>query len=213
MFTVPVVHQIQRYKEVAVTVAAEKPRVTGGIEVRYWRGVDRMAIRRLVGHGTQFHDTMQIVTNDLFVLVYIKVREGCVTSADPFSFALRHHLHGRVRLPSRRFAQAQGCRGRRYRQKVCLSYWSPLPQMSQIFRKKKSKSKSKLDDAKERDRERVKELLLSEDVGSAPGSASGSNRASPSLSNGNDGKTDAERRFEEAQRRRVSFRLVFHLIC
>lgn len=81
--------------------------------------------------------------------------------------------------------------------------------MSQIIRKKKSKSKSKLDDVKERDRERVKEFLLSEDIDSTPGSASGSNRASPSLSNGNERKTDAERRFEEAQRRRVSFRLMF----
>ncbi|KAF8140599.1 DUF1754-domain-containing protein [Boletus edulis] len=69
---------------------------------------------------------------------------------------------------------------------------------------KKSKSKAKPDDVKELDRERVKELLLREDNGSAPGSASGSNRASPSLSNGNDRKTEAERRFEEAQRRRVT---------
>ncbi|KAF8560031.1 DUF1754-domain-containing protein [Imleria badia] len=72
-----------------------------------------------------------------------------------------------------------------------------------VKKKKKSKSKSKLDDVKERDPERVKELLSSEDVGSAPGSASGSNRGSPSLSNGNERKTDAERRFEEAQRRRL----------
>jgi protein FAM32A len=79
--------------------------------------------------------------------------------------------------------------------------------MSQIIRKKKSKSKSRPDDVKE-DRERVKELLSSEDVGSTPASASGSNRASPSLSNGNERKTDAERRFEEAQRRRVSLRLI-----
>lgn len=80
--------------------------------------------------------------------------------------------------------------------------------MSQIIRKKKSKSKSKPDDVKERDRERVKELLSGEDVGSTPASASGSNRASPSLSNGNERKTDAERRFEEAQRRRVSLTLI-----
>ncbi|KAG8219507.1 DUF1754-domain-containing protein [Butyriboletus roseoflavus] len=72
-----------------------------------------------------------------------------------------------------------------------------------VKKKKKSKSKSKLDDVKERDRERVKELMLSEDIGSTPGSASGSNRASPSPSNGNERKTDAERRFEEAQRRRL----------
>ncbi|KAF8415105.1 hypothetical protein L210DRAFT_3588005 [Boletus edulis BED1] len=72
-----------------------------------------------------------------------------------------------------------------------------------VKKKKKSKSKAKPDDVKELDRERVKELLLREDNGSAPGSASGSNRASPSLSNGNDRKTEAERRFEEAQRRRL----------
>ncbi|KAG6380874.1 DUF1754-domain-containing protein [Boletus reticuloceps] len=72
-----------------------------------------------------------------------------------------------------------------------------------VKKKKKSKSKAKPDDVKEQDRERVKELLLREDNGSAPGSASGSNRASPSLSNGNDRKTEAERRFEEAQRRRL----------
>ena len=84
--------------------------------------------------------------------------------------------------------------------------------ISQILRKKKSKPKSKLDDVKERDCERVRELLLSEDIGSTPGSASGSNRASPSPPNGNEKKTDAERRFEEAQRRRVSFSPVFLLI-
>ncbi|KAI9570251.1 DUF1754-domain-containing protein [Boletus coccyginus] len=72
-----------------------------------------------------------------------------------------------------------------------------------VKKKKKSKSKPKLDDVKERDRERAKELLSTEDIGSTPGSASGSNRASPSLSNGNERKTDAERRFEEAQRRRL----------
>lgn len=83
--------------------------------------------------------------------------------------------------------------------------------MAQILRKKKSRSKSKLDDAKERGREQVKELLLSEDIGSVPGSASGSNRASPSPPNGNERKTDAERRFEEVQRRRVSFGVVFYL--
>lgn len=44
MYTVPVDHKIQKYKEVTAMVAATKPRVTGGIEVRYWSGVDRMAI-------------------------------------------------------------------------------------------------------------------------------------------------------------------------
>ncbi|KAF9225450.1 DUF1754-domain-containing protein [Gyrodon lividus] len=72
-----------------------------------------------------------------------------------------------------------------------------------VKKKKKSKLKSKVDDGKGRERERVKELLLSEDVDSTPGSTSGSNRASPSLSSSNDRKTDAERRFEEVQRRRL----------
>ncbi|KIK96395.1 hypothetical protein PAXRUDRAFT_826019 [Paxillus rubicundulus Ve08.2h10] len=72
-----------------------------------------------------------------------------------------------------------------------------------VKKKKKSKSKSKVDDGKDRERERVKDMLLSEDVDSTPDSTSGSNRASPSLSGGHDRKTDAERRFEEVQRRRL----------
>jgi protein FAM32A len=51
----------------------------------------------------------------------------------------------------------------------------------------------------------VKELLFKEEVELASGSASGSN--SPALPGSDDRKTDAERRFEEAQRRRVSFAL------
>ncbi|KIJ66280.1 hypothetical protein HYDPIDRAFT_109273 [Hydnomerulius pinastri MD-312] len=78
-----------------------------------------------------------------------------------------------------------------------------------VKKKKKSKLKSKVDNGKERERERerVKELMFSEDVDPTPGSASGSNRGSPSLSGSNDRKTDAERRFEEVQRRRLADRV------
>ncbi|KAH7930424.1 DUF1754-domain-containing protein [Leucogyrophana mollusca] len=77
--------------------------------------------------------------------------------------------------------------------------------------KKKKKSKSKTSTSKSKvdsDRDRVKELLFAEDVdidGHSP-SASGSGRNSPAASgsNGNDRKTDAERRFEEVQRRRLA---------
>ena len=86
MYTVPVVHQIQRYRDVAAMVAATNPRVTGGIEVRYWSGVDRMAIPRLMGlHPLQL--PLPVVRpNDLFVRLCTKALKGCVTSADPLSF-------------------------------------------------------------------------------------------------------------------------------
>lgn len=91
--------------------------------------------------------------------------------------------------------------------KRCVSFVLIIQCTSQISRKKKSKSKSnpQSDSAKDRERERVKELLFKEDAELAIGSASGSNRDSPAIpGNNNDRKTDAERRFEEAQRRRVS---------
>ncbi|OJA19544.1 carbomoyl phosphate synthetase large subunit [Rhizopogon vesiculosus] len=75
-----------------------------------------------------------------------------------------------------------------------------------VKRKKKSKSKSnpQSDSGKDRERERVKELLFKEEAELVNGSPSGSNRDSPALSGNNDRKTDAERRFEEAQRRRLA---------
>ncbi|KAJ8597626.1 putative C31G5.21 protein [Rhizopogon salebrosus TDB-379] len=75
-----------------------------------------------------------------------------------------------------------------------------------VKRKKKSKSKSnpQSDSAKDRERERVKELLFKEEAELANGSPSGSNRDSPALPGNSDRKTDAERRFEEAQRRRLA---------
>lgn len=187
----------------AATVAATKPRVTGGVEVRYWSGVDRMAIPKGSWKSLGTSPPLQTHFQTASLSVFVQKRSRVVLRQLTL-FPSCHHLHGRLQLSSRGFAQAQGrCCGRGHRQKVCLSSWSLLT-MSQITRKKKSKSKPKLDDVKEWDRERAKELLSTEDIGSAPGSASGSNRASPSLSNGNERKTDAERRFEEAQRRRVS---------
>ena len=70
------------------------------------------------------------------------------------------------------------------------------------IRKRKSKSKSNPDKEKEREREHVKELLLKEDDRKI-GSPSGSGRNSPAVGGSNSKKTEAERRFEETQKRRV----------
>jgi protein FAM32A len=70
-----------------------------------------------------------------------------------------------------------------------------------LYVRKKKKAKSKADDEKNRERDRVKELLLKEDD---TGSPSGSSRNSPAVGGSDDKKTDAERRFEEVQKRRVS---------
>jgi protein FAM32A len=72
------------------------------------------------------------------------------------------------------------------------------------YARKKKKAKSKADDEKNRERDRVKELLLKEDDTVKTGSPSGSSRNSPAVGGSNDKKTDAERRFEEVQKRRVS---------
>ena len=82
-----------------------------------------------------------------------------------------------------------------------------------ICRKKKSdKSKSKTEKVLEHDRAR--EAVLKEDTeGATSSSGSGSHRGSPSIVGGN--KTEAERRFEEIQRRRVrntTFSTVSHLL-
>ncbi|EIW87038.1 DUF1754-domain-containing protein [Coniophora puteana RWD-64-598 SS2] len=76
-----------------------------------------------------------------------------------------------------------------------------------VKKKKKSKSKSTSDDAKRREREKVKELLLKDEEGSPRDSPSGSGRNSPAVGGSNDRKTDAEKRFEEAQRRRLAERV------
>ncbi|KAG2156645.1 DUF1754-domain-containing protein [Suillus bovinus] len=68
-------------------------------------------------------------------------------------------------------------------------------------KKSKPKSSSQSDSAKDRERERLKELLFKEEAELASDSASGSN--SSALPGSDTRKTDAERRFEEAQRRRL----------
>ncbi|KAF9015628.1 hypothetical protein BDQ17DRAFT_1269593 [Cyathus striatus] len=75
-----------------------------------------------------------------------------------------------------------------------------------IVKKKKKKSKSKQEPSeKEKEHERVKELLFKEDSGS--NSPSGSGRNSPSIVGSSSRKTEAERRFEEVQKRRLAQRV------
>jgi protein FAM32A len=81
------------------------------------------------------------------------------------------------------------------KKKYVLQY--PILPHSQRTSRKKSKSKTDKGGQRERERERVRQLLEN-----AGGSPSGSSRNSPAI--GGDRKTDAERRFEEAQRRRAS---------
>ncbi|KZT30829.1 DUF1754-domain-containing protein [Neolentinus lepideus HHB14362 ss-1] len=68
-------------------------------------------------------------------------------------------------------------------------------------KKKSSKSQSKLD--KERDLERLREARLKDEAVKSS-SPSGSNRNSPAVGGSNDKKTEAERRFEETQKRRMA---------
>ena len=79
-----------------------------------------------------------------------------------------------------------------------------------MFARKKSKSKSKPDNEKERERHRMKELLFKEDDAVKTGSPSGSGRNTPDVGGSNDKKTDAERRFEEVQKQRVSRFMILH---
>ncbi|KAJ7207384.1 hypothetical protein B0H12DRAFT_1330241 [Mycena haematopus] len=73
-----------------------------------------------------------------------------------------------------------------------------------IVKKKKKKSKHKQETL---ERERVKELRLREEAAASKSSTPGSGRNSPAPSGSSDRKTDAERRFEEAQRRRLAERV------
>ncbi|EGO31050.1 hypothetical protein SERLADRAFT_376595 [Serpula lacrymans var. lacrymans S7.9] len=73
-----------------------------------------------------------------------------------------------------------------------------------VKKKKKSKSKSKLIGEKERERERVKELLFKDEDDVTSGSPQGSSRNSPAIGGSSDKKTEAERRFEDVQRRRLA---------
>ncbi|KAJ7040428.1 hypothetical protein C8F04DRAFT_1083538 [Mycena alexandri] len=69
-----------------------------------------------------------------------------------------------------------------------------------IVKKKKKKSKHKQES--ELERERVKDLLR-EEAAASRSSLPGSGTNSPAPSGSSDRKTDAERRFEEVQRRRL----------
>ncbi|KAJ7925963.1 DUF1754-domain-containing protein [Mycena leptocephala] len=73
-----------------------------------------------------------------------------------------------------------------------------------IVKKKKKKSKQK---ESELERERVKELRLREEAAASKSSLPGSGSNSPAPSGSSDRKTDAERRFEEVQRRRLAERV------
>ncbi|KAJ7103345.1 hypothetical protein B0H15DRAFT_811904 [Mycena belliarum] len=74
-----------------------------------------------------------------------------------------------------------------------------------IVKKKKKKSRQKQES--EQERERTRDLLFREDAEALKNSlpASGTNSPAPGASS--DRKTDAEKRFEEAQRRRLAERV------
>ncbi|KAJ6621175.1 hypothetical protein B0H10DRAFT_2019107 [Mycena sp. CBHHK59/15] len=72
-----------------------------------------------------------------------------------------------------------------------------------IVKKKKKKSKQKQDS----ERERVKDLLFREEAEASKSALSGSGSNSPAPGGGSDRKTEAERRFEEVQRRRLAERV------
>ncbi|KJA25893.1 hypothetical protein HYPSUDRAFT_64616 [Hypholoma sublateritium FD-334 SS-4] len=75
-----------------------------------------------------------------------------------------------------------------------------------IVKKKKKKSKVKSEAAtKEEDLERIKDLISQHD--SKDAIASGSGRNSPALAGSSVRKTEAERRFEEVQKRRLEQRI------
>ncbi|KAF5384903.1 hypothetical protein D9615_001298 [Tricholomella constricta] len=74
-----------------------------------------------------------------------------------------------------------------------------------IVKKKKKKSKSKPGSEKDAEREKVKNLLFLEEESSRSPSGSGSN--SPAPTGGSSRKTEAEKRFEEVQKRRLAERV------
>ncbi|TFK36960.1 hypothetical protein BDQ12DRAFT_686160 [Crucibulum laeve] len=75
-----------------------------------------------------------------------------------------------------------------------------------IVKKKKKKSKSRPETSEhDHERERVKELLFQEEEG--VNSSSGSGRNSPATQGSSSRKTEAEKRFEEAQKRRLAERV------
>lgn len=78
------------------------------------------------------------------------------------------------------------------------------PEKTQNSHRKKKKSKPKSDaPTKTEDLERMKDLLSQTDDKEA--TTTGSGRNSPALASSSSRKTEAERRFEEVQKRRVSF--------
>ncbi|KAF9459831.1 hypothetical protein BDZ94DRAFT_1224188 [Collybia nuda] len=74
-----------------------------------------------------------------------------------------------------------------------------------IVKKKKKKSKAKQNTEKDYERERVKELLFQEEESHKTPSSSGRN--SPATSGSSSRKTEAEKRFEEVQKRRLAERV------
>ncbi|KAG6910536.1 hypothetical protein DXG01_009955 [Tephrocybe rancida] len=74
-----------------------------------------------------------------------------------------------------------------------------------IVKKKKKKSKTKSSSEQDEDREKMKKLLFREDEPSQSPSGSGGN--SPAPSGGSSKKTEAEKRFEEVQKRRLAERV------
>ncbi|KAI6047939.1 DUF1754-domain-containing protein [Pisolithus marmoratus] len=76
-----------------------------------------------------------------------------------------------------------------------------------VKKKKKSKSRSQVDDTQDREQQRDKYRVGSEDVEPA---LSGSDRGSPAVPGKDDKKTKAERRFEETQRRRLLAKVAKH---
>jgi len=78
-----------------------------------------------------------------------------------------------------------------------------------VKKKKKSKSKSKDKERDDGEKERLKELeAVMREEESKSGSPSGSNRNSPAAASSSDRKTAAEKRFEEAQRKRLAQKVV-----
>ncbi|GLB35904.1 putative eukaryotic family of unknown function (DUF1754) [Lyophyllum shimeji] len=74
-----------------------------------------------------------------------------------------------------------------------------------IVKKKKKKSKSKADSDKKADDEKAKTLFREEERSMSPSGGSSSNSPAPSSSSSK--KTEAEKRFEEVQKRRLAQRV------
>lgn len=163
-------------------VAKVKARVTGGMDWMSWMGEDRTAIAP--GLGSWPGEGTSSTGN----------------SGYPGTCRLFwSSLHVRLRPPPRRLPQAQGVRHRGWHcQKVCLPAPCAAGAHLGVFRKKK-KSKRK----QEQDEPVIVQQVPQDDK---PGSASGSGRSTPAIASSSEGgprKTDAERRFEEVQKKRV----------